>query len=98
VILDYKRNKSGTVQAAHSGTVRVGYVDCSDEYRWIWSLNTIQPGGGRATGISESEVLAKNALERHWVLWLNAAGLTFKEQQSENEERSADGHVAGATG
>lgn len=91
----YKRNKMGTVQAAHSGTVRVGYVDCSDEYRWIWSLNMIQPGGGRATGIVESEGEAKQALEAALRKWVDAAGLTFREQHN-GEERSTGGAIAGA--
>ena len=75
MILTYIRNKAGSVQAAHSGIVRVGYIDCSDERRWIWSLNTIQPQGGRASGIVETEEQAKGALEDHWVRWVGAAGL-----------------------
>jgi hypothetical protein len=79
VILDYRRNKAGTVQAAYSGAVRVGYIECSDERRWLWSLNVIRAGGGRDSGIVESEPLAKDAMKRHWTAWLDAAGLALKE-------------------
>ena len=75
--LTYKRNKMGTLQAAYAGSVRVGYVEASDEYRWIWSLNTIQPKGGRASGIEETEHMAKLKLEFQWAKWVEAAGLTF---------------------
>ena len=79
MILTYKKNRSGTVQAAYCGIVRIGYVDQSGDNRWLWSLNTIQPQGGRATGIAETEVLAKDALEYQWMLWLTAAGLQLTE-------------------
>lgn len=75
MILTYKQNRMGTVQAAYSGIVRIGYVDRSNDQRWIWSLNTIQPKGGRASGVEETEALAKDALEYQWTLWLTAAGL-----------------------
>ena len=79
----YKRNTRGTLQAAYSCSVRIGYIEQSrigsETNRWIWSLNTIQPGGGRATGIEESETLAKNALAYQWTLWLVAAGLRLTE-------------------
>jgi hypothetical protein len=89
-VITYKRNKSNTVQAAHSGSVRIGYIDASDEHRWIWSLNMIQPGGGRATGIEENEQAAKQAIADALVKWVNAAGLEFKEQQNAEPQRSAD--------
>ena len=76
-MITYKRNKMGTVQAAHCGAVRIGYIDCADEYRWIWSLNMIQPGGGRATGIEDSEEAAKQAIADALVKWVEAAGLKF---------------------
>ena len=79
MILVYKSNRTGTVQAAHSGAVRVGYVESTAPDRWIWSLNTIQPKGGRASGIETTEVLAKDALDYQWTLWLTAAGLAIKE-------------------
>jgi len=80
VILNYKRNTRGTLQAAQAGSVRVGYVEQSVQpNRWIWSLNTIQPKGGRASGIEETEHLAKEALERQWIKWIEAAGLSIKE-------------------
>jgi hypothetical protein len=78
-VLTYKKNRSGTVQAAHCGTVRIGYVDQSGDNRWLWSLNTIQPKGGRATGIEETEEKAKATLEHQWMLWLTAAGLQLME-------------------
>ncbi len=94
MILHYKGNRAGTLQAAYSGSVRVGYVEQSrigdDTNRWIWSLNTIQPKGGRASGIETTEVLAKDALDHQWVLWLEAAGLTFKEQRNAEPERPSD--------
>jgi hypothetical protein len=96
-VITYKRNRLGTLQASHCGEVRVGYIDCSDEYRWIWSLNMIQPGGGRATGIVESEGEAKQAMEAALRKWVDAAGLTFKGQQDGNE-RSSGGAIAGAPG
>jgi hypothetical protein len=96
VILAYKRNKAGTLQAAYSDSVRVGYIDQSGGHRWIWSLNTIQPQGGRASGIEETEAVAKAALELHWVRWMGAAGLTFKEQQNAESERPANRDRAGA--
>ena len=80
MILSYKRNTRGTLQAAYSGSVRVGYIEQGNaEHRWIWSLNTIQPKGGRASGIEETEHLAKDQLEHQWVKWLSAAGLKIKE-------------------
>lgn len=78
MILTYKRNTRGTLQAAYCGSVRVGYVESTASERWLWSLNTIQPKGGRASGIEESEHLAKDALEHRWTLWLEAAGLQTK--------------------
>lgn len=75
--LTYKRNKMGTLQAAYAGSVRVGYVESTASDRWIWSLNTIQPKGGRASGIEETEHLAKSQLEHQWVKWIDAAGLQF---------------------
>jgi hypothetical protein len=81
VILTYKRNPHGTLQAAHSGSVRIGYVENTASHRWIWSLNTIQPKGGRASGIEETEESAKDVLHIAWLKWLDAAGLTCKEQQ-----------------
>jgi hypothetical protein len=76
-MISYRINRGGTVQAAYSGTVRVGYIDRADEHRWIWSLNMIQPGGGRATGIEESERQAKQAMTDALVKWVEAAGLKF---------------------
>jgi hypothetical protein len=76
-MISYRPNRGGTVQAAYSANVRVGYIDCADENRWIWSLNLIQPGGGRATGIVESEPQAKQAMSDALVKWVNAAGLKF---------------------
>jgi hypothetical protein len=93
VILTYKQNRTGTVQAAYCSTVRVGYVDKSNEGRWLWSLNTIQPKGGRATGIEDTEVLAKDALEHQWVLWLAAAGLQMIEV---GNDRPVDGPTEGS--
>ena len=81
MILVYKRNPRGTLQAAYAGSVRIGYVESSTPNRWIWSLNTIQPKGGRANGIEETEGESKAALTRAWVAWVSAAGLDFKEQQ-----------------
>jgi hypothetical protein len=79
VILTFKANRNGTVQAAYCGIVRIGYVDQSNDDRWLWSLNTIQPKGGRASGIETTETLAKGALEYQWMLWLTAAGLQLTE-------------------
>ena len=91
MILTYKRNKAGTLQAAHSGSVRVGYIEQGNaEHRWLWSLNTIQPQGGRASGIVETEALAKDALEDQWVRWVGAAGLDLKEQQNAETAGPAD--------
>jgi hypothetical protein len=92
VILTYKTNRTGTVQAAYSGIVRVVYVDQSNEGRWLWSLNTIQPKGGRASGIEATEVLAKDKLEYQWVLWLTAAGLQMVEAMN---DRPVDGPAEG---
>jgi hypothetical protein len=76
VILTYKRNPRGTLQAAYAGLVRVGYVEQSIQPdRWIWSLNTIQPKGGRASGIETTEIEAKAVLEDAWAAWVKAAGL-----------------------
>ena len=94
MILSYKRNTRGTLQAAYAGSVRVGYIEQSIQpSRWIWSLNTIQPKGGRASGIEETEHLAKDKLEHQWALWINAAGLEIKGQH-DGEQRSADGDGA----
>ena len=76
-MISYRQNRGGTVQAAHSGQVRIGYIDHADENRWIWSLNMIQPGGGRATGIEKSEREAKQAMTDALVKWVEAAGLKF---------------------
>lgn len=77
--LTFKRNKTtGTLQAAYAGSVRVGYVESSATDRWLWSLNTIQPQGGRASGIAETEETAKAVLTKAWLVWVSAAGL--KEQ------------------
>ena len=76
-MISYRQNRGGTVQAAYSGTVRIGYIDRADEDRWIWSMNMIQPGGGRATGIEESEREAKQAMTDALVKWVEAAGLKF---------------------
>jgi len=76
-VISYRINRGGTVQAAYSGTVRVGYIDRADSDRWIWSLNMIQPGGGRATGIEVSEREAKQAMVDALVKWVEAAGLKF---------------------
>jgi hypothetical protein len=91
-VITYKRNTRSTLQAAYSGSVRIGYVESSASERWLWSLNTIQPGGGRAAGIAESEVLAKDQLAYQWVKWVNAAGLqlNLKEQHHAEVERPAD--------
>lgn len=78
-MLTYKSNPKRTTHAAHCGSVRVGYIEVSNSPdRWIWSLNTIQPKGGRASGIVANEAEAKTALETAWAAWLDAAGL--KEQ------------------
>jgi len=79
-MLTFKANASKTLHAAHSGSVRVGYIEHSsiDADRWIWSLNTIQPKGGRASGIETNEEAAKTALSLAWVAWLIAAGLEVK--------------------
>lgn len=81
-MLTFKANAAKTLHAAHSGNVRVGYVEHSrlgtETDRWIWSLNTIQPKGGRASGIETSEEKAKTALGLAWVAWLIAAGLEVK--------------------
>ena len=87
-LLVYKRNKAGTLQAAHSGSVRVGYIEQGNaEHRWLWSLNTIQPLGGRASGIEETEDRAKGMLTAAWVAWISAAGLHLKEQQDDLQDR-----------
>jgi hypothetical protein len=76
-MISYRLNRGGTVQAAYSGTVRIGYIDRADEGRWIWSMNMILPGGGRATGIEASEPEAKQAMTDALVKWVEAAGLKF---------------------
>ena len=77
--LTFKHDKkTGTLQTAFAGSVRVGYVESSATHRWLWSLNTIQPQGGRASGIEESEETAKAVLTQAWLVWVSAAGL--KEQ------------------
>ena len=76
-MISYRINRGGTVQAAYSGTVRIGYIDRADEDRWLWSLNMIQPGGGRANGIETSEQKAKQAMTDALVKWVEAAGLKF---------------------
>jgi hypothetical protein len=76
-MISYRQNRGGTVQAAYSGTVRVGYIDRADEDRWLWSLNMIQPGGGRANGIAASEAEAKQAMADALVKWVEAAGLRW---------------------
>jgi len=76
--LAYKANTAKTMQAAYSNAVRIGYIDRSDDDRWLWSLNTIQPKGGRASGIEETEASAKSALEDAWRAWVRAAGLMEK--------------------
>jgi hypothetical protein len=55
----YKPNTKGNVQAAYSRDIHVGYVERYEEGRWMWCLNMIQPRGGRASGIVENEVDAK---------------------------------------
>ena len=41
----YRQNASGSLQAAYSNAVRIGYIEQSSGHnRWIYSLNTIQPG------------------------------------------------------
>ena len=95
-MITYKSNPRGTVQAAIIGAVRVGYVDHSDDKRWIWSLNMIQPGGGRATGIEQTQEDAKQALSDALVKWVDAADLMFKEQHY--EQRDHDGFRATGEG
>ena len=90
-MITYKSNPRGTVQAALIGAVRVGYVDHSDDKRWIWSLNVIQPGGGRATGITETQEEAKQALSDALVKWVEAAGLQFQEEQRDHDGFRATG-------
>lgn len=75
--LTYRTNKSGELQAAYCGLVRIGYVECSKPGRWVWTLNMLQPLGGRATGITVSEETAKAALRGALVDWVKAAGLEF---------------------
>ena len=77
-LLTYKANASGTQHAAYCGACRIGYIDNTDDERWIWSLNTIQPKGGRASGIVGNEATAKSLLEAALYAWLDAAGLEFK--------------------
>jgi len=96
--LTYKKNPMGTLHAAYANSVRIGYVEYSTSNRWIWSLNTIQPKGGRASGIEETEEGAKDVLYLAWLKWLNAAGLTFKEQQDAESKRSDDRDDAGDAG
>jgi hypothetical protein len=76
--LAYKANQAKTMQAAYSNAVRIGYIDKSDDDRWLWSLNTIQPKGGRASGIEETEASAKAALQDAWTAWVRSAGLMEK--------------------
>ena len=71
----YKANQAKTMQAAYANAVRIGYIDKSEDDRWLWSLNTIQPKGGRASGIEETEDSAKAALTDAWTAWVRAAGL-----------------------
>jgi hypothetical protein len=82
--LTYKANAGGTLLAAYCGACRIGYVERSrvagESERWIWSLNTIQPKGGRASGIAGSEDAAKTALTGALAVWLDAAALQPKEQ------------------
>jgi len=78
MILTYRPNRSGDRQAAYCGAVRIGYIDRTAPDRWIWSLNTIQPEGGRAADIVTTEEAAKRALAEALVDWLDAAGLQFK--------------------
>jgi hypothetical protein len=82
MMLTYKANATGTLFAAYCGACRIGYVEhsriTSESDRWIWSLNTVQPKGGRATGIVGNEATAKSLLEAALYAWLDAAGLEFK--------------------
>lgn len=79
-MLSYRHNASGTLQAAYSSAVRIGYIEQgSGHSRWLWSLNTIQPKGGRASGIVATEAAAKEALADAWATWLTAAGLKRNE-------------------
>jgi hypothetical protein len=89
-VIIYKSNTAHTLQAAHSGSVRIGYIDRSTSTRWIWSLNMIQPRGGRAHGIEDTEEAAKAALQHALIKWVGDAGLQFKEQNNVKSERSVD--------
>jgi hypothetical protein len=76
--LTYKSNRAGTLKACYCDQVRIGYVENTGDDRWVWTLNMLQPEGGRATGIVVSEAKAKAALTDALVLWVDAAGLEFK--------------------
>ena len=78
-MINYRSNQAHTLQAAYSGQVRIGYIDRSNDQRWLFSLNTIQPQGGRIHGIKATEQEAKDALWEAWVEWVKAAGLEFIE-------------------
>jgi hypothetical protein len=74
-MLIYKSNRDGSVQAAYSSKVHVGYVQCSSAKRWIWWLHLVQPAGNYVTGIEENETIAKTQLNTAFENWLEAAGL-----------------------
>jgi hypothetical protein len=86
-----------TVQAAYSNAVRIGYIDKINEDRWRWSLNTIQPKGGRAEGAVGSESAAKAALTNAWHAWVNAAGLQHQGASDERTECTDPKHPNAAS-
>jgi hypothetical protein len=77
--LTYKPNRQGNLQAAYCRAVRIGYVECTKPDRWVWTLNMLQPTGGRATGIEDCEADAKRHLTIALAAWVTAAGLEFAE-------------------
>lgn len=75
-MITYRPNRTGTLQAAYLGTVRVGYVEQRAlAGAWIWQTIFVRPEGGGYNGKEDNEDSAKDALEKAVRHWLDCANL-----------------------
>lgn len=74
-MITYRPNRTGTLQAAYLGTVRVGYVEERASGQWIWQTIFVRPEGGGYNGKEDDETTAKACLERAVRHWMDCARL-----------------------
>lgn len=82
-MITYRTNKAGTLCAAYSHLVRIGYIEKRNAFPnggWRWQLIFLMPSGGAYMGVEDCVEDAKERLHANYLHWMASAGLAEKQQ------------------